>query len=840
MNLFSVNRNISVIVLLMLIGLLLLSIYVVVLQEGKETFSFQDPKLSDVDKANIISFGLSKDIPIRGSIDLWDNVHYSSSELASNTLNFEVKGLDESLVCKPLGFGYSKAQSDKIFNPLADYPICEVINPEFIKYNKTHLINDCKSDSFYSLGLAPEDEVFGRVSYDFSWSNLNSDVETKNREFAFVKCNEKRNAGVFLKYNSEAVERARNISKSIEINLGIKKSGRPLTVFLIIFDSLSRYHMYRNFPQSLKYLNDSIGKGEFKDHFIMHDFLINHAHGENTIPNMIPYLFGYSFNYHRLRLKNYDYQNPEHEQAFKDIQKDSIWKHYEKMGFITMFGFDIIWDFLVPAVGRKVLTDHVFTNFWKASSKVFGTDNYINKHSCFGSHDSHYYMLKYVQEYLKTYEGLNRFGYVHITTAHEKSGTIIKTVDDDLHQFLQSVLKQYNANKNEDIVLVLGGDHGKHVSETDYIREGWLENMLPSQMIISNKNFVQKMKMEKILNINKGRLISRPDWHLTLKHLSTSPYGFLRKDSNLYKHWKTTTDTDNTISIFMEEAPATRTCKDLNIEQYLCVCLPYKEMTREEIEENIFIIEIISLAFQSINQNQNTAICQELSFNKVIYAAEREIGEGLTIYRLRVTINENIDVVFEIFGSTFSEKSKDINFRENVLMPFKILGKNENIMVQLLKAVRIDEYVGYNEEIAVAVKEKPSFCIPKLPEEFDDIDFAQDEVTSTIDKLIEEHTIRLARTGDTCNDECTKYDSVCQPWVIMLFSNKDILMQSWLTERSYQIYYEDGVQDIDLNSFELFYTKNIFGVQNKTLYIPESEYTCDISDSEIQMICPCK
>ncbi|OMJ85695.1 hypothetical protein SteCoe_12970 [Stentor coeruleus] len=839
MALSGINRNISLIVLLMLIGFFLLSIYVLSLQESKETIYFQGPKLSDADKANIISYGLSKDIPIRGSIDIWESINYSSSELASNILNFEGKSLEESLVCTPLGFGYSKTQSDKIFDPLANYQICEEVNPEFIKYNKTHLINDCKGDSFYSLGSAPEDEIFGRVSYDFSWNNFDSDVETKNHEFAFVKCNEKRNAEVFLKYNSIAVERARNITKSIENDLGIKSPGRPLTVFLVIFDSLSRHHMYRSFPKSLKYLNDTIVKGEFKDNFIMHDFLINHAHGENTIPNMIPYLFGYSFNYHRLRLKKYDYKNPEHQQAFKDIQKDSIWKHYEKMGFITMFGFDIIWDFLVPAVGRKVLADHVFTNFWKASSKVFGTDNYINIHSCFGSHDSHYYMLKYVQEYLKTYEGVNRFGYIHITTAHEKSGTIIKTVDDDLHNFLQTVLKQYNDN-NEDIVLILGGDHGKHVSETDFIREGWLENMLPAQIIITNKNFVQKMNAEKNLNLNVKRLISRPDWHLTLKHLSTSPYGLLKKDSNLYKHWKTTTETDNIISIFMEESPTTRTCKDLNIEEYLCVCLPYREITREEIKSSIFITEIINLSIQSINQSKNSLICQKLTFNKIIYAAERLIEEGLTIYRLRITINENIDVVFEAFGSVFSEKTKDFYLKENVLMPYKVVGKKEKFIVQLLKAVRIDGYAGYYEEIALAINEKAPYCIPKLPKEFNDMDFTQEKIISTFDRILEEHTIRLTKANNTCNDECKKYDSVCQPWIIMLFSNKNILMQSWHAERLYQIYYEDGLQDIDLTYYEPFYTKNILGVLNKTLYIPESEYSCDLSDFEIQMICPCK
>ena len=34
------------------------------------------------------------------------------------------------------------------------------------------------------------------------------------------------------------------------------------------------------------------------------------------------------------------------------------------MGFVTMFGFDTVWDYLVKATGKNILTDHKAFNFW--------------------------------------------------------------------------------------------------------------------------------------------------------------------------------------------------------------------------------------------------------------------------------------------------------------------------------------------------------------------------------------------------------------------------------------------------------------------------------------------
>ncbi len=88
--------------------------------------------------------------------------------------------------------------------------------------------------------------------------------------------------------------------------LKIATEVRPLTVYSVLFNSLSRQHFYRNFPQTIKFLNEQFTTGKYKDKFAMYDFIINNAHGENTQPNMVPILYSYNLDYHFKRLEGFD------------------------------------------------------------------------------------------------------------------------------------------------------------------------------------------------------------------------------------------------------------------------------------------------------------------------------------------------------------------------------------------------------------------------------------------------------------------------------------------------------------------------------------------------------
>ena len=69
-----------------------------------------------------------------------------------------------------------------------------------------------------------------------------------------------------------------------------KKYGtkpRPMTVIHVMVDSLSRNHFYRNFPKTIEYLNTLENPP-----FSLFDFKINNVMGNNSPPNVIPWLTG--------------------------------------------------------------------------------------------------------------------------------------------------------------------------------------------------------------------------------------------------------------------------------------------------------------------------------------------------------------------------------------------------------------------------------------------------------------------------------------------------------------------------------------------------------------------
>ena len=183
-------------------------------------------------------------------------------------------------------------------------------------------------------------------------------------------------------------------------------------------------------------------------------------------------------------------------------------------------------------MGRIITTDHISTNFFHASHKFVGYTDFIDDIQCIGNKSSDFYLLDYLKQFSKSYKNTNKFSYIHMSQGHEFSGTVIKTIDNNLQKTLEEIINYYYDN-NQDFFIILAGDHGKHSIEWDHSYEGYLENQLPALFFISNKQFLSKI--DSMLYKNRKKVVSRFDLHLTLKHLAISPYGKLSPDSVLYK-----------------------------------------------------------------------------------------------------------------------------------------------------------------------------------------------------------------------------------------------------------------------------------------------------------------
>ena len=238
-----------------------------------------------------------------------------------------------------------------------------------------------------------------------------------------------------------------------------------------------------------------------------------------------------------------------------------------------MFGYDTVWNYFCDDIGKILYTDHSVLSFWSTAKQVFGYTDFITKQRCFGTKNAHRYLLDYTNQFVRNYSKHNKFGYIHISVAHEDSNTVYTTVDLDMKEFLEEFFDFYSRN-DEDFVLMIAGDHGKGVKGAENMNEQIYEIAKPLHLLITKQDFIKKIgiRTHKILQENTERLVSRLDWYVTLKHLAVLPYGNMEVYSESYKKLKNDSASSHAVSLFLEKVPDNRSCDDMKITKIYCFC----------------------------------------------------------------------------------------------------------------------------------------------------------------------------------------------------------------------------------------------------------------------------
>ena len=130
-------------------------------------------------------------------------------------------------------------------------------------------------------------------------------------------------------------------------------------------------------------------------------------------------------------------------------------------------------------------------------------------------------------------------------------------------------------------------------------------------------------------------------------------------------------------------------------------------------------------------------------------------------------------------------------------------------------------------------------CIPKMPFQILKSDLEDPEIGAAFEKLASTLTLRVAQNNSTCFDVCNNYDSVCQPWGIMIFSRPEIFKYLWTSNYHFDIYQEE--QKVNSISDNGQITEGgFFGFLNGTVVLSLEEFSCEVKADEISLICPCK
>lgn len=771
------------------------------------------------------------------SVIPWSESILPEADISASTGLSPIAALEygQSVSCLPKIFGYTQYQAERLFPLNRTYPKCcsFPLPLLFLPSNSSLLSINCDSEEmpYIALGQGRREERLGGEKLLLDWRMSPYGVDMREREYAFGRCGDTAAEAVLLnKYNQTAATRAKKTTESLRKTLNITAKFRPLSVYMVIFDSLSRQHFYRSFPNTTAFLNSTV---RLSPALSLYDFQLNNAAGVNTAPNMIPFLFGHDLSTHRHLIQNMSVSRPSDSPKFLRIQENAIWKVFERAGFVTMFGYDSVWDYLTRYIGREVAVDHVVANFYRAAKQVFGYEDNMQKPRCFGCENAHSFLLRYITQFHTNYQGLNRFAYIHLSPGHERSGTVIRTADDDLKEFLATLTQTAEAATEEDIVILVGSDHGRHVAPQE-MYEATVENLLPAQMVIVNKELMRRIGKDTstLLSLNSKRLVSRYDWHLTLRHLSTLPYGRLQPSSALYTSWQSTSPAPLAISLLLQTVPAARTCRDVAVPLYFCMCLDYQEENGQEE----LVLEMAEVAVNYMNEETKAVfpLCAFLSLKAVMRVLVKNMDNQAYYYKLRLIVSESSEAIFDAIVFAATESAFPLYKDRHNNNP--ISQSKQGLLLQVCEVARVDEYFGLCEEVAKAANVPAPFCICHLPYPSP----IPASVLLPVKSVLSRMTLVQAPRGIPCDKACSYAGFTCVAWAFPLINSLEVLSY---VQSIYRFSDKSSVPFASLHAEVISPQGAGIRLQEKegnwTLALSDLPFQCEIKPPTAQLLCPC-
>lgn len=697
------------------------------------------------------------EVRLKGSLRPWDLNDTSKNWQPDTHILQVLPQLQPNVTCSPSTFGLSALQAASTFLQKKPFHPCCSYSRSFFSYLNDTITVSCSSSSYDILvGRQREEERLGDVYFNVEWKRNPGPTVLGESEFAFLRCGlGAKEALLVNKFNSSAASRAHKIAQQLagEVNA---TEYKPIAVYLLILDSVSRQHFYRSFPETTAFLRSS--------NMSVFDFGLNHASGENTAPNMIPMLYGLDIAHLKELLGGLSHVRIDHAAKFLEMQSAALWEYMKANGFVTLFGYDTVWDFLSPYIGREVSTDHMISNFYHAAKKVFGYNEFSNSQRCIGCHNAHYYPLQYLLQFHNNYSRRNRFAYLHLSPGHESSGTVIRSADPDVRALVQQL-----ADSEDDVVLLLASDHGLHVGAWDEAYEGFVENQLPLHLMCISKALMRRLGPDthRILLANTQRLVTRYDWHLTLRHLATLPYGQLSSTSLLYESWKDLSDNKHAVSLLLEEVPATRSCSEAGLPVYYCACLSFHEYPQPPAEALALATDFLNWQTSNVPQ-----LCLRLNALDIMKAYIHEGKNTERYIKIRFRVKELAKARFDavLFWAS-ADRFRELHLaKANNEHQFASVGGE---MLQIRELKRADEYAGVCEHLAKAFGAIPSLCICKQP-------FAAETLENKPFRQLIEQVLAPLRyivpgKGSSCSKACESEGRSCAEWALTLLNDERLL-----------------------------------------------------------------
>jgi hypothetical protein len=437
------------------------------------------------------------------------------------------------------------------------------------------------------------------------------------------------------------------------------------------------------------------------------DFKLHSTYSSNTLANTLPIFAGRG---------NYDKKITEKRRSgFGGIAKsykvdllgeNALWNKLKKQGYMTLLGFDDCDDFFPPRMGTHLNVDFTFRQFYclaEKFSKIKAAKKFLEQR-CIGPHQSHYYMLNYTQTAIRMHPGVNMWAYLHLNAGHEKTGQHAATLNDDVAEFLESFLNEFQ--ETHDFFIYVNADHGMRYGDWFFKNlDAYQEGKMPSMFIIASKTLLDQYPFSyHSLSTNAVRLTSKLDIRETTLFLANI-----------------TEKTDYSINLISEIASKKRNCQHIGAKSIYCACSRSLQVLNIEGEVAELIKQLLDYAEVFINSNSYSSpkvplgkVCKKVELDRIDGVYHMDINNVREVFKIEVGTNVKIGIRYEI-NFLLTTEDEEIegyeygNIFEVMSKGFKVKAKVIN--KQIVDISRHDKYGGKCEEAALNAGINPIYCI---------------------------------------------------------------------------------------------------------------------------------
>jgi hypothetical protein len=534
---------------------------------------------------------------------------------------------------------FSPEEDELIFNYKQFSPCKTSTKAEIVVFNDTIKVK-CRNhqEPIFIYDNYNKQILGGKLNSNVPWTRSNK--ISPGSEFFIVMCGKKSIYSFsMLRFNAKASKEANSKRKDLGWN------AKNFNVFILVLDQVSRYSARRNLPKMSELLDGFNENQSFHSKISLYSFEKTPSVIPYTVPNIIPILYGKTEKEIQQKLGKKLAKNIYMEKQFLYQKKYSIWKYYSSLGYVTMALIDTVYNYLANILGKNLLVDHAFLNFWRIAHAVYGWTDFTNGQRCAGDKDSHQLSFEYFYQYAEAYKDNNKFAYVHLHAAHETSGNI-RTVDKDIVPFLEKFFGLM-IERDENFVFILMSDHGvKYMFQHMWDIRTFYESNDSIFEVFMSKEVEKQWNLTEILKHNVKSVVDRFDINLSLKDIAYFPYKDQR--STYYDYYKENYSKKGVSSFFYEKISWAKTCNDI-LTTYDC-CLCKKLVDIDFYDENstlmlIFIKKLIAKYFDL--QSEREPECKNIGEFEVTQSKKFKITEnkrgGDTIYYLEIKTEENFD-----------------------------------------------------------------------------------------------------------------------------------------------------------------------------------------------------